>query len=69
VVEELPDERGTGGHVGQDGVPVVRAEVRFRDEPDRPYLQRVLRVENAARLTDVLERRLDSRGVEVGERR
>jgi hypothetical protein len=56
VVQELAEERRAGGHVGDQAVPVVGTELRVGDEPHRTFLQRVLGVEDPARLADVDER-------------
>jgi hypothetical protein len=45
------------------------AEFRVGDQPDRALTQRVLSVQQAARLTDVDHRVLDGRGLRVGKRR
>jgi hypothetical protein len=54
VVEELPDEGGSGGHIADDLIAVVRAELRIGHQPDGTLLQRVAGVHDAAGPPDLV---------------
>jgi hypothetical protein len=69
VVQELADERRTGGLLRKRVVPVVRAESGLGDEPDGARAQLVLGVQETVDLADVDHCVANQARSRVGERR